>query len=409
MLAFVLNKYGDPLMPCKPSKAKSLLVTGKAKVVKRLPFTIKLLYGSSGYKQQVIAGMDTGSKIVGCAVVANNKVVYQSEVQLRQDVSKKMERRAMYRRTRRGRKTRYRKARWQNRASLLKKERLAPSIRSKLDSHLREKKQVESILPVSHWKVETASFDIHKITNPTVSGVGYQEGDQKGFYNVKAYILHRDGYQCQSGRKIKHSNKLHIHHIQFRSEGGTNTPSNLITLCKRCHEDLHAGKFEFKKRKSKTKHSTEIGILKSQLKKRWSFEETFGYETKFKRENILYLPKTHYNDAIAICCEDGEIVNPFSIVFYKKHVAKGDFQQTKGIRSEKIIPIGKLFGIRKFDYIETKKGAGFVKGKRSSGFFSLMDIFNKTTHASINIKKGCKRVTSRTTTLTERSTVSSPD
>ena len=50
MLVFVLNKYGKPLMPCKPRKARKLLENGKAKVVNNCPFTIKLLFGSSGYK-----------------------------------------------------------------------------------------------------------------------------------------------------------------------------------------------------------------------------------------------------------------------------------------------------------------------------------------------------------------------
>jgi len=167
-------------MPCKPSKARKLLSEGKARVLRTTPFTIKLLFGSSGYTQPVIAGMDSGSKVVGCAAIANGNVLYQSEVQLRQDVSKKMDQRRMYRRTRRGRKTRYRPARFNNRAASRRVGRLAPSIRSKLESHIREKNFVEAILQVTRWKVETASFDIHKITNPEVSDIEYQEGPQKG-------------------------------------------------------------------------------------------------------------------------------------------------------------------------------------------------------------------------------------
>ena len=155
-------------MPTRPVIARLLLKEGKAKCIRRTPFTIKLLVDTTEYKQEVVAGMDTGSKTIGCAAITNGKVVYQSEIQIRQDVFKKMEQRKMYRRNRRGRKTRYRKARWQNRASMRKNGRLAPSIKSKVDSHLREKKFVESILPVSRWKVETASFDIHKISNPEV-------------------------------------------------------------------------------------------------------------------------------------------------------------------------------------------------------------------------------------------------
>lgn len=92
MYVYVINKNGNPLMPCKPAKAKHLLKAGKAKVIKRTPFTIKLLWDCEENTQEVIAGMDTGSKTVGCAAVTNGKVVYQSEVQLRHDVSKKMTR-----------------------------------------------------------------------------------------------------------------------------------------------------------------------------------------------------------------------------------------------------------------------------------------------------------------------------
>ena len=282
-----------------------------------------------------------------------------------------------------------------------KKGRLAPSIKSKVDSHLMEKRFVESILPVSSWHVETASFDIHKISNPDVGRWDYQKGNQKGFYNVKAYVLHRDGYQCQKCKTKK--GKLHVHHIVFRSNGGTDTPSNLITLCEICHDRLHKGEFEIKGVKSKTKHATEIGIVKSQLKKQFGFfEECFGYESKFKREQILQLPKAHCNDAVAICCGEGEFIEQSNTVLFKKHIAKGDYRQTKGSRSEKKIPTGKLFGLRKFDYIKTDKGIGWVKGKRSTGFFVISDLDGKVISPSVNVKKNCNRISARTTTLIER-------
>jgi hypothetical protein len=402
MFVYVIDRHGNSLMPTTPPKARSLLKRGKAKVVCREPFKIKLLYGSSGYKQEIVAGMDTGSKTVGCAAIANGKVVYQAEVMLRQDVSGKMQQRAMYRRTRRGRKTRYRPARWHNRASMRKTGRLAPSIKSKVDSHLRERNFMGSILPVTRWKVELAAFDIHKLTNPEVSGLGYQNGDQKGFYNTKAYVLHRDSYKCQSGRKVKHDAKLHVHHIQFRSQGGSDAPSNLITLCEDCHNDLHAGVFSLKRGKTKTKHATEVGIVKGTiLRSGWDFTPTFGYETKFKREVCLGWDKSHAADAVAIACEDGETVDPLNVLWRKRHVAKGDYQQTKGPRSEIRIPTGKLFGFRKFDLIRTLKATGFVKGKRTRGAFVLMNIDGDII-ADTSIKKNATRISARTTTLTER-------
>ena len=398
MSVYVINKNGNPLMPCSDTKAHHLLDEGKAKVIKTNPFTIRLLWDCEENVQEVVAGMDTGSKTIGCAAIGNGIVLYQSEIQIRTNVSKKMKQRRVYRRTRRG-KLRYRKPRFSNRANSKKENRLAPSIKSKIDSHLREKNFIKSILPVSKWKVETASFDIHKITNPDVQGINYQNGQQKRFYNVKAFVLNRDNYTCQ---KCKAKNtKLQVHHILYKSQRGTDTPSNLITLCSNCHDKVHNNEFVIKGIKSKTKYATEMGIIKSQIKKQFGeFEETYGYETKFKREQFLHLPKTHFNDAITICCEEGETVDLSNIVYYKKHVSKGDYKQTMGAHSHIRIPTGKLFGLRKFDKIKTSKGIGFVKGKVSRGYFNMMDIFGNPFYGG-SVKKDCTRLTARSTTLIE--------
>ena len=383
-------------MPCTEAKARHLLECGKAKVIRRIPFTIKLLWDCEGSTQDVVAGMDTGVKFIGCAAKANGKVIYQAQIEIRDDISKKMMRRKMYRRFRKYIKKRYRKERYLNRASMRIKGRLAPSIKSKIGSHIRERKFVESILSVTRWKGEFADFDIHKITCPGVSGVEYQEGNQKGFYNIRSYILYRDGYQCQKCKKKKV--KFQVHHIVFRENGGTNMPSNLITLCKECHKKLHLGEFNINGNKSKTKHPTEMGIIKSCIKKEFNdFEETFGYETKYKREQFLKLSKTHYYDAMAICCDDGEVITPSGVVLFKKHVAKGDYQQTKGKHSEKRIPTGKLFGFRKFDLIKTPKGIGFITSKRARGQFEISRLDNSS--VSVNIQKGCRRLVARSVTL----------
>lgn len=109
MLVYVLNKQGDPLMPCLPEKARILLKENKAKVVRTLPFTIKLTYGSSGYKRPLTLGIDTGSSKVGSAVVdSKENVLYMSEIEIRNDIAGKMTSRSKSRRNRRNRKTRYR-------------------------------------------------------------------------------------------------------------------------------------------------------------------------------------------------------------------------------------------------------------------------------------------------------------
>lgn len=55
-MVYVINQNGNPLMPCKPAKAKHLLKAGKAKCIKRKPFTIKLLWNCEENTQEVVAG-----------------------------------------------------------------------------------------------------------------------------------------------------------------------------------------------------------------------------------------------------------------------------------------------------------------------------------------------------------------
>ena len=385
MLVFVKNRNGKPLMPCSPTKARKLLKAGQAKVDQRTPFVIKLKFGSSGYTQKTTAGMDTGSKVIGNAATSHQKTLYQSETILRGDeIKSKMEQRRMYRRSRRGRKTRYRKPRFLNRRASTREGRLAPSLLHKVKAHLKERKFIESILPISHWKVELSQFDIHAISNPDVSKRywwTYQNGPQKNFYNTKSYILSRDEHTCQSCKSKKKNLKLHVHHIEFRSNGGTDAPTNLITLCKNCHDKVHNhnnAQQEFlkmsKKIKNKTKHATETNIIASHLQNSdWSFEETFGFETKFKREK-LRLPKEHYFDAVAICLADDEMIKFEPQTFIKRLIAKGDYQQTKGIRSEKKMRTEKILGFKKFDKVEWMGHKAFIKGRMSSGYAILMDI-----------------------------------
>ena len=86
MKVFVLNKHGNPLMPCNPKKARLLLKQQKAVVAKQMPFTIRLLYGSSGYKQPVSLGVDAGSKHIGIAATTEKEVLFAEELTPRNDV-----------------------------------------------------------------------------------------------------------------------------------------------------------------------------------------------------------------------------------------------------------------------------------------------------------------------------------
>ena len=123
-MVYVISIDGKSLMPTKRhGKVRRLLRDKKAKVIRREPFTIKLLYRpETNVVQDCTLGIDTGSKYVGAAVISNGEILYTSETQIRDEVKKKMSRRRSYRRDRRNRKTRYRKARFLNRKTLQKKE-----------------------------------------------------------------------------------------------------------------------------------------------------------------------------------------------------------------------------------------------------------------------------------------------
>ncbi len=169
MLVYVLNRHGHPLMPCSPRKARLLLKEGKARVLQRTPFTIQLLYGSSGYKQSVSLGVDAGTKHIGLSATTEKKVLFEAEVMLRTDIQELLSTRREFRRSRRNRKTRYRKLRLLNRKR--PKDWLAPSIQNKVDTHAKLVEQVKKILPITDVTVEVAQFDIQKIKNPDIAGV----------------------------------------------------------------------------------------------------------------------------------------------------------------------------------------------------------------------------------------------
>ena len=100
--------------------------------------------------------------------------------------------------------------------------------------------------------------------------------------------------------------------------------------------------------------------------------ETFGYVTKANRFK-LGVEKSHSYDACTIATQG----RPFIVtsnVYKKKCVSDGDFQKTKGIRSEQPIVTDKICGFRKFDKVRYFGNDYFIKGRMSTGYAILMDI-----------------------------------
>ena len=382
MFVYVLDKNGQPLMPTSRfGKVRRLLRDKKAKVVRSCPFTIRLLYEpETKIVQDVVLGVDTGSKYVGVACVGNNKVLYQSQVELRDDIKRKMDSRRKYRRNRRNRKTRYRTPRFLNRRNSIRKDRYCPTIVSKFHGHEREIEFCKKILPIKDMVLETGKFDTQLMEKPWLQEHkwAYQKGVNYGYTNAREHALVRDKYTCQyCGKK---NCRVEAHHIIFKSKGGGDTLENLITLCEDCHKAVHLGKIELKlkgKRKSTLKYATQMSIIRSMLLKKYPDAiETFGYVTKANREN-LNIGKEHYLDACVIA-SGGLEFEQSDVLYRKKCVSKQDRQLCKGIRGEKGLPTGKVFGFKKFDKVQYLEETCFIKGRRSSGSFVLMDINNNS-------------------------------
>jgi hypothetical protein len=298
----VINQNGRVLMPTTPRKARILERSGKAKRVGYRPYTIQLTYGTRGHVQPITIGIDAGYLHIGFSAITESKELIGGELDLLEGVSERITEKARYRRVRRSR-LRHRPSRFSNRTR--PEGWLAPSIQHKYDAHLKIINRIKSRLPITKTVIELAPFDIQKIKNPEIQGAEYQQGEQLGYANLTAYIRHRDGYQCQNPNcKNKPKDKiLQIHHLGYWKQDRSNRPSNLITLCDKCHiSKNHQPKgllYGWQPRVKSFKPETFMSIIYQKLIEATGAETTFGYVTSFIRHE-LGLDKSHHNDAFII-------------------------------------------------------------------------------------------------------------
>ena len=397
-MVYVLDKDGHPLIPTnRHGKVRRMLKSGQVKVVKKCPFTIQLMYESEHNVQPVSLGIDAGSKRIGVSATTKTTVLYEADVELRDDIVKLLATRRQMRSFRRSRKTRYRPKRFDNRRR--GKGWFAPSIRQKINTHLVTVARVCEILPVTQIIVETASFDIQKIKNPKIQGVEYQRGEQTDFWNVREYVLFRDGHVCQCCKGKKKDPILNVHHIESRKSGG-DAPNNLITLCETCHKGYHNGTIKLPKRIKrgmKFKDAAFMGIM------RWAFYDrlkelynplgaevinTYGYITKNTRIEHG-LPKEHYVDAR--CISDNPAAKPLDHYYFQKKVRCHNRQIHKntilkgGIRKRNQASY-EVKGFRLYDQVLWKGQKCFIFGRRSTGRMDLRLLDGTHINASVGHK-----------------------
>ena len=414
-MVYVLNNLGQPLMPTSDyRKVRLLLKQNKAVVVRRTPFTIRLTIRTKTYKQPIVLGVDAGSKTIGLSAATEKKELFAAEVKPRNDVVDLLSSRREFRRSRRNRTTRYRAPRFNNRVHSKHKGWLVPSVEVKIQEHITSIKHVLQLLPVTKVVVETAEFDLQLLkaleTATTIpTGTAYSLGPMLGHYNARQYVLFRDNYKCQHCGCHGKGIKLHVHHIESRKIGG-DAPDNLITLCEHCHDLLHKGLITIakalKRRTKSTRDAAFMGIMRKTLMQRLRnelkvpVEETKGYVTKYTRVEVLKLPKSHTNDALAIAVGlrgHGVLTGPVSIERADKHylikpVRHHNRQIHKattnkgGVRKLNQAP-KYVKDFRLFDKIEYNNQECFIWGRRSSGSFLLKNLNGKVIKDGVSYKK----------------------
>ena len=403
---FVLDTHKQPLSPCTPGMARSLLKAGKAAVFRQYPFTIIL-------KKKVEAKevkpcqlkLDPGSKTTGIAILEGNKLIWAAELTHKgQQIKDSLESRRSLRRGRRARKTRYRKPRFLNRTRA--KGWLAPSLEHRVLTTSTWVKRLIRFCPIGSIAVELVRFDPQKLAHPEISGVEYQQGTLYQ-YEVREYLLEKFSRTCAyCGAKDV---PLEVEHIQPKSKGGTNRVSNLSIACVPCNQaksnldlkEFLAAQPSILKRvlataKAPLKDAAAVNAT------RWKLFNALkatalpvatgtGGQTKFNRTQ-QGLPKRHYLDAAVVTDTPKLEIFTWQPLLIKCsshgnrqviHVDKFGFPRTNksGELVRKSALVKEVKGFQTGDLVKavvTKgKKKGFYLGRvavRSSGSFNLKTV-----------------------------------
>lgn len=233
---FVLDTNKQPLNPVPAGRARLLLKQGKAAVWRRFPFTIILKRTvPDPHVTSLRIKLDPGSKTTGIAVLndVTGEVSFAAELVHRgHKITAALTDRRAVRRSRRQRKTRYRKPRFDNRRNQ-KPGWLPPSLQSRISNVMTWVGRLSRLCPLQAISMELVKFDLQQMANPEISGVQYQQGTLAG-YEVRAYLLEKWGRQCAycGANNVP----LEIEHITPRSKSHDDRVCNLTLACHPCNE-----------------------------------------------------------------------------------------------------------------------------------------------------------------------------
>lgn len=414
---FVLSSLGEGLMPCHPARARELLNKGKAVVVKRYPFTIKLLNRDKGFTSQLELKIDPGSKVTGIALVLKCnkilKVIFGMNLHHRgHEISRLLDSRRMVRRSRRNRKTRYRKPRFLNRVKSKHKGWLSPSIMSRIDNTLQWVYRLMKSTQITSIAYERVRFDLNLPefhVNRNLDYIPFSKTE----YEVKEYLLLKYNYQCvYCGAKNVVFEK---DHVIARSRGGSNRISNLVLACVKCNQAKSNKPIEdFVK--DKTKLAKILPGIKKPLKDAAAVNVTrfklgeylkaiglpinygTGGMTKYNRTKQGYA-KDHWIDAACVGISGRDIcipktIKPLIVTKQRRNNRQMTLMNKYGFPRTKAKGSKTAFGFRSGDIVKATIAAGKYSGNylgkvsiRSSGYFDITSgEGDKVTTKYTNIK-----------------------
>jgi 5-methylcytosine-specific restriction endonuclease McrA len=210
------------------------------------------------------------------------------------------------RRSRRQRKTRYRKARFLNRRR--DEGWLPPSLNHRVLTTLTWVRRLMRLCPIRALSMELVKFDTQLMENAEISGIEYQQGVLAG-YEVREYLLEKWGRTCAYCEKT--GIPLQIEHLVPRVRGGSHRMANLTLACTDCNQ----------KKGNQTAAEFGFGHLMAQAKaplkdaaainaSRWALwlslnvlglplEVGTGGRTKFNRTRLQW-EKAHWRDAACV-------------------------------------------------------------------------------------------------------------
>ena len=372
---YVQDKNGKPLMPTRRfAHVRRLLKEEKATVAVGRPFTIRLNYDTAECTDALYGGTDPGRVNIGNAVITEEgECVYRDKVESRnEEIPKLMAKRKVKRQARRRGERQVRKrlakkhntystklasgrlipgtkkatnvkdivnqeARFSNRkrhnnmADVVdtKAAWVNPTVKQLVQTHLNHIDQILSLLPVRKWSLEANRFAFMTMEDGTVQGIDFQNGRLKSYASVEEFVYERQGGICFCcGAPIEE-----YHHIQKRSEGGSEGPENRIGVCKNCHKGIHAGDITLdiegygKKYGHLSVLNQAIPFIYCGLVERFGEENVFifaGRDTRDAREESG-LEKDHDIDALCIASLGAGImpkppsIKTYSVKQFRRH------------------------------------------------------------------------------------------